>query len=130
MVSAGLELPEYKARPLNLSALLPPGCIINVKASDQLLGGCGGLQLSLRPASSGLEALGKTPPLLPFPICQVKVAPANLQGPASAKSVIFRRGAQSQAPEACSWERRGMGDSSASDPGLIRREMQVGVGVA
>lgn len=32
--SAGSELPEYKARPLNLSALLPPGCIINVKASD------------------------------------------------------------------------------------------------
>lgn len=31
--SARFELPEYKARAFNLSALLPPGFIINEKSS-------------------------------------------------------------------------------------------------
>lgn len=40
--STGLELPEYKTRPLNLSVLLPPGCLIHLKASDHVLGGVWG----------------------------------------------------------------------------------------
>lgn len=39
MVALGLELPEFKARALNLSVLLPPGFITNLKASGQVLGG-------------------------------------------------------------------------------------------
>lgn len=69
MEAPELQLPENKARALNLSALPPPGFITNVKDLGQLPGrGVRGLQLSPGAASSVFEALGKVPPsLLSFP---------------------------------------------------------------
>ena len=90
--SARFELPEYKARAFNLSALLPPGFIINEKSSRPTAKqrGVRRLRLSQESPLASRPWESFPPTLGHFPICQMKFASGDLQGPAGSESVILQ----------------------------------------